>query len=138
MKNYVNNYVHSVGTYNDILDSELYRRESEAAKRDGSFCISLYWHTDGAPALKSKNRSLWPIQSFVAEMPPYLRYSFRNILLSGLWYGRKKPEMKVFQNRFIEQVKTLKDGFRLNVDGEETKFKLAVCGQAADLVAKGP
>ena len=71
-------------------------------------------------------------------MPPYLRYSFRNILLSGLWYGRKKPEMKVFQNRFIEQVKTLKDGFRLNVDGEETKFKLAVCGQAADLVAKGP
>ena len=138
MKNYVNNYVHSVGTYNDILDGELYRRESEAAKRDGSFCISLYWHTDGAPALKSKNMSLWPIQSFVAEMPPYLRYSFRNILLSGLWYGRKKPEMKVFQNRFIEQVKTLKDGFRLNVDGEETKFKLAVCGQAADLVAKGP
>ena len=82
--------------------------------------------------------SLWPIQSFVAEMPPYLRYSFRNILLSGLWYGRRKPEMKVFQDRFIEQVKTLKDGFRLNVDGEETKFKLAVCGQAVDLVAKGP
>ena len=76
--------------------------------------------------------SLWPIQSFVAEMPPYLRYSFRNILLSGLWYGQKKPEMKVFQNRFIEQVKILKDGFRF------TKFKLAVCGQAADLVAKGP
>lgn len=138
MKNYVNNYVHSVGTYNDILDGDVYRRESEAAKRDGSFCISLYWHTDGAPALKSKNMSLWPIQSFVAEMPPYLRYSFRNILFSGLWYGRKKPEMKVFQNRFIEQVKKLQDGFRLNVDGEETKFKLAVCGQAADLVAKGP
>jgi hypothetical protein len=64
--------------------------------------------------------SLWPIQSFVAEMPPNLRYSFKNILLSGLWYGRKKPEMKVFQNHFVQQVKTLQEGFQLDVDGNET------------------
>jgi hypothetical protein len=81
--------------------------------------------------------SLWPIQSFVAEMPPNLRYSFKNILLSGLWYGRKKPEMKVFQNHFVQQVKTLQEGFQLDIDGNETKFKL-VGGQTADLVAKAP
>ena len=67
-------------------------------------------------------------------MSPNLRYSFKNILLSGLWYGRKKPEMKVFQHHFVQQVKTLQEGFQLDVDGNETKFKLVVGGQAADLV----
>ena len=89
------------------MDGDVYRRQSEQAKRDGSFCISLYWHLDGAPALKSQNMSLWPIQSFVAEMPPSLRYSFKNIVLSGLWYGKKKPEMTVFQNSFVEETKVL-------------------------------
>lgn len=138
MKKYVDNYVHNEGIYSDILDGEVYRRQSQVAKADGSFCISLYWHSDGAPGLKSKNMSLWPIQSFIAEMPPHLRYSFKNILLSGLWYGMKKPEMKVFQNYFVEQVKTLQDGFWLELDGNQTKFKLVIGGQAADLVAKAP
>ncbi|CAB4038528.1 Hypothetical predicted protein [Paramuricea clavata] len=82
--------------------------------------------------------SLWPIQSFIAEMPPHLGYSFKNILVSGLWYGMKKPEMKVFQNHFVEQVKTLQDSFWLELDGNQTIFKLVIGGQAADLVAKAP
>ena len=58
MQDFVDNYVHQEGLYNDILDGVVYRRESEVAKADGSFCISLYWHLEGAPALKSKNMSL--------------------------------------------------------------------------------
>ena len=138
MQKFVDNYVHCEGVYGDILDGDIYRRQSEVAKADGSFCISLYWHLDGAPALKSKNMSLWPIQSFVAEMPPALRYSFKNIVLSGLWYGKKKPEMQVFQNHFVQQVKVLKEGFWLDIDGIQRKFKILINGQVADLVAKGP
>ena len=138
MKDYVSNYQHSEGVYRDILDGEVHRRQTVAARADGSFCVSIYWHVDGAPALKSKNMSLWPIQSFIAEMPPNLRYSFKNILLSGLWYGKQKPDMKLFQNHFIEQAKVLQEGFVVDVDGNDIKFKLVVCGQVADLVAKGP
>ena len=127
MQNYVNSFVHHQGTYKDIMDRDVYRRQSEQAKRDGSFCISLYWHLDGAPALKSQNMSLWPIQSFVAEMPPSLRYSFKNIVLSGLWYGKKKPEITVFQNSFVEETKVLAKGFQ--IDGIQRKFKVVVNGQ---------
>ncbi len=81
---------------------------------------------------------LWPIQSFVAETPPNLRYLFKNILHSGLWYGRKKPEMKVFQNHFVQEAKTLQEGFQLDVDGNEIKFKLGGGGQVVYLVEKVP
>ena len=87
--------------------------------------------------MKWKNMSLWPIQSFVAELLLNLRYSYKNILLSGLWYGKKKPNMQMFQQKFVAQVTSLSDGFC--VTGQSTpKFKLNINGQAADLVAKGP
>lgn len=89
---------------------------------------------DGAPALKSKSVSIWPIQSFVAELPLQIRYSYKNIVLSGLWFGRKKPNMGVFQRQFVQQVKELQDGFHVQGD-DKPKFKLSINGQAADLIA---
>ena len=86
--------------------------------------------------MKSKNISLWRIQSFVAELPPNLQYSYKNILLSGLWYGKKKPNMSVFQESFVVQITSLRKGFQV-ADLRET-FKVTVNGQAVDLVAKGP
>ena len=62
-------------------------------KEEGYFPITLYWHLDGAPALKSKNISVWPIQSFVVELPVNLRYSSR--ISSYLAFGmvkKKKPQ----------------------------------------------
>lgn len=136
IKHFLDNFVHTPGMYCDILDGKVYQEQSIAIKSEGCFPISLYWHTDGAPAMKSKNISLWPIQSFVAELPPNLRYSYKNILLSGLWYGKKKPNMSVFQESFVVQIISLMEGFQV-ADLRET-FKVTVNGQAADLVAKGP
>ena len=137
MKGFVDNFVHQPGMYRDILDGKVYQGQSTITKQAGYFTITLYWHLDGAPAMKSKNMSLWPIQSFVAELPLNLRYSYKNILLSGLWYGKKKPNMQMFQQKFVAQVTSLSDGFC--VTGQSTpKFKLNINGQAADLVAKGP
>ena len=137
MRNFVDNFVHQPGIYRDIMDGKVYQEHSTIIKVGGYFPITLYWHLDGAPALKSKNMSLWPIQSFVAELPLKLRYSYKNILLSGLWYGKRKPNMQVFQESFVTQVMSLSDGFL--VTGQNTpKFKLTINGQAADLVAKGP
>lgn len=136
IKHFLDNFVHTPGMYCDILDGKVYQEQSIAIKSEGCFPISLYWHTDGAPAMKSKNISLWPIQSFVAELPPNLRYSYKNILLSGLWYGKKKPNMSVFQESFAVQIISLMEGFQV-ADLRET-FKVTVNGLAADLVAKGP
>ena len=138
MKSFVNDFVHEPGVYRDVMDGRVYQEQSASIKDDGYFPITLYWHLDGAPALKSKNLSLWPIQSFVAELPLNLRYSYKNILLSGLWYGKKKPNMQVFQNSFVTQVTTLRDGFQFPDIQSTQPFKLSTNGQAADLMAKGP
>lgn len=95
------------GLYKDVCDGKVYQEQQAKAREDGSFPVTLYWHLDGAPALKSKNISLWPIQSFVAELPIPARYSFKNILLSGMWYGKQKPDMVVFQEKFVKEVVSL-------------------------------
>ena len=137
MRDFVANFVHQPGVYRDIMDGKVYQEHSNIIKESGLFPITLYWHLDGAPAMKSKNMSLWPIQSFIVELPLNLRYSYKNILLSGLWYGKKKPNMQVFQDSFVNQVATLSDGF-LFPNMCTPEFKLAPNGQATDLVAKGP
>lgn len=137
MKSFIQSYTHVPGIYKDILDGKVYQENSAELNQDGSFCISLYWHLDGAPALKSKSVSIWPIQSFVAKLLLQIRYSYKNIVLSGLWFGRKKPNMGVFQRQFVQQVKELQDGFHVQ-GNDKPKFKLSINGQAADLIAKGP
>ena len=76
-------------------------------KEDPQKLISLVYHIDGAPAVKSKSMNLWPIQCFVVELPPKLRYSFSNILVCGLSYSSKKPDLKVFQERFVNELEQL-------------------------------
>lgn len=138
MRDFVGNFVHQPGIYRDIMDGKVYQKYRAVVKKNGFFPITLYWHLDGAPAMKFKNMSLWPIQSFVFELPLNLRYSYRNILLSGLWYGKKKPNMAVFQGQFVNQVKLLGDGFQFHDMCTTPIFKLCTNGQAAHLAAKGP
>ncbi len=65
-----------------------------------------------------------------------LRYSFTNIIMSGIWYGKRKPNMEIFQKKFVEEVSQLAKGFRITVNNFELDCKLIVYGQVADLVAK--
>ena len=139
MKTFLEGYNHENGVYNDIIDGAIYQKQSAHVNEDGSFPISLYCHIDGAPALKSKSVSLWPIPSFITELPLSLKYSYKNILMSGLWFGKAKPDMNVFQAKFVEEVKSLQNGFHVDVVGSPgQKFKLMVIGQVADLMAKAP
>ena len=67
------------------MDGRVYQEQSALIKEDGSFSVTFYWHLDGAPALKSKSRSFWPIQSFVAELPLNFRYSFCCLVCGIVW-----------------------------------------------------
>ena len=71
--------------------------------------MSLTWNTDGIPVFNSSNFSIWPLQAYVNELPPHL--CAKNILLLGLWFG-KKPCMNVFLKPFVEECSWLeRDGF---------------------------
>ena len=53
--------------------------------------VCLLVNSDGVRIIVSKNRSLWPIWLCVANLPPVLRSSFRNLALACLWLGQGKP-----------------------------------------------
>ena len=68
-----------------------------ALSRDNrKLMVFLVLNTDGVKTIKSKNNSLWPIWCAVANLPPFLRSSFNNILLRGLWFGTEKPDWPDF------------------------------------------
>ena len=95
-------------TVTDVTTSALYK---QLITKQGlnSNDISLTWNTDGIPVFNSSNFSIWPLQAFVNELPPHLRA--KNILLLGLWFG-KKPSMNVFLKPFVDECSRLeRDGF---------------------------
>ena len=92
-------------TFYDICCGSVY--QSATGKDDPEKLISLVYHIDGAPAVKSKSMNLWPIQCFVFELPPELRNCFLKILVCGLSCSPKKPDLKVFQQRFLTKFQQL-------------------------------
>lgn len=81
--------------------------------------MTLIWHIDGAPTIKSKRLEIWLITALVVEL--------------GLWYGPEKPDLELFQISFTQQVSNLmRNGF--TVDG--ITFHLRVQSELADLPAK--
>ncbi|XP_068690837.1 uncharacterized protein [Montipora foliosa] len=60
---YKQDHAHGHGFYYDICCGEVY--QNTPGKDDPQKQISLVYHIDGAPAVKSKSMNLWPIQCFV-------------------------------------------------------------------------
>lgn len=135
---YKRHHVHGLGVYSDICCGDVYQRKP--GKNDPQQLISLVYHIDGAPAVKSKSVNLWPIQCFVVELPPELRYCFSNILVCGISCGPKKPDLCIFQNKFVEEIEEIQGG-QVNVTtpgGVVSVETVDLHGHLADLVAKAP
>lgn len=49
--------------------------------------------------------SIWPIQLHLNELPPKMR--FKHVILAGLWFGSREPNMHVFLKPFVDQSKLL-------------------------------
>lgn len=130
--------MHGIGVYSDICCGIVY--QEKPGKNDPCQLISLVYHIDGAPAVTSKSMNLWPIQCFVVELPPELRYSFSNVLVCGLSCGPKKPDLKIFQEKFVQEIEELQGGqIKVVASGaENTVETVDVHGHLADLVAKAP
>ena len=95
-------------TVKDVTTSALYK-ELIVKHGLGPSDMTLTWNTDGIPIFNSSNFSVWPLQASVNELPPHLRA--KNILLLGLWFG-KKPIMNVFLQPFVQECRELEsNGF---------------------------
>ncbi|KAK3931660.1 NAD kinase [Frankliniella fusca] len=78
----------------------------------------------------------YPIQVCVNEL--HFKARRENIILCGLWYGDRKPNLNTFLTPFIEELNSLHNtGFRLNEhDQYITKVHTLLC--TVDSVARAP
>ncbi len=61
---------------------------------DSPHAFSLTLNCDGVPVFKSSQYGIWPLQGMVNELPYHVRKE--NVLLFGLWFGTKKPNVNTF------------------------------------------
>lgn len=135
---YKNDHVHGHGMYYDICCGTVY--QNATGKDNPEKLISLVYHIDGAPVVKSKSMNLWPTQCFVVELSTYLRYCFSNILVCGLSCSPKKPDLKVFQQRFVTELQQLQ-GSQVQIAVDDSSIateRISLHTHLADLVAKAP
>lgn len=76
---------------------------------ENEITISLNINTDGAPLIKSRNYSMWPVLASIVELNQSSRESFKNIILLGLWLHKKKPKLNGFFSKCYEELIELKD-----------------------------
>lgn len=82
---------HTDGVISDIDDGEILKKLKK--KYPHVHVLSLSLNTDGANVFKSSKGSLWPVQLYANFLPPKLRYLKQNIILSTIYYGKKKPDI---------------------------------------------
>ncbi len=76
-----------------IFDGAMYK--SISAPNDPKLAnISVSWNVDGVPIFKSSPFHIWPLQVTINELPPNLRA--KRVILGGLWFGPRKPEVNSF------------------------------------------
>ena len=111
MENYRIEMSQTTGFLRDIQDGRVYKKFSEEnLHARGRIIFSIVASSDGAPMIKSRKYSIWPLMCFLVELPPEERYKYKNILLTGLWYGKDKPNVQLFLNNFVNELSDLSTG----------------------------
>lgn len=84
----------------DIFDGSICKK----IKNNDQKCLSLTFNSDGISLQKSNTLSLWPIQILCNFLPPELRFRRENLIISGLYYGKHKPEFLDFLTPLAEEI----------------------------------
>ncbi|XP_051175620.1 uncharacterized protein LOC127290858 [Leptopilina boulardi] len=86
----------------DVFDGQLYKNIINLSNED--LTITLSFNTDGAPIFHSSKKSFWPLQCFINELPPEIRFKYP--LLCALSIDTREPsptQMQYFMEKFVDQ-----------------------------------
>ncbi|CAF1514651.1 unnamed protein product [Didymodactylos carnosus] len=106
----------------DICFGEHYR--TQAKQRLNTLPLSI--RCDGAPLIKTSKQSLWPCFVNIVELPLPVRDYQQNIVVCALWSSKKKPNVTVFLEEMINELKyMMSHEFNLFIDSEKIKIVLS-------------
>lgn len=100
-------------TITDVYDGVLYKELCDKGILNCKDNISFIMNTDGVPVFKSSKVSIWPVYMIINELPYRKRMAKENMLLSGLWFGERKPAMCTFLKPQSESLRELETGVEL-------------------------
>eukprot|EP00731_Ephydatia_muelleri_P011483 Em0006g377a len=94
-------FTHSTkdSTISDIYDGIAYTVHSQPGgflSREYPANLSFTLSTDGVKVFKLSVSEVWPVWLVVNELPPYMRYSKKHVMLAGLWFSKDKPTMSTY------------------------------------------
>ncbi|XP_072224612.1 uncharacterized protein [Leuresthes tenuis] len=83
----------------DVMDGMIYQNLLKHGKLGGDD-LTLSWNFDEVPIFNPRF-SIWPLQFTINELPYTERE--QNVIVAGLWFGQKKPNMDTFLKPFIDE-----------------------------------
>lgn len=121
----------------DVYDGKEYRKfvNSLPADERRSY-VSAVFNTDGAPKFECSQYSIWPLYLMLNELPQQQRMN--QLLTCGLWFNKKKPDMSILLNSFVDVMNRLTEGISCTVKNEKRNLKLYVVTCCVDSVARAP
>lgn len=105
----------------DIQDGRVYQSflQIQQLRRDLRTVFLVALSCDGAPLIKSRKFSMWAVMGFLVELPPEIQYMLSSLILTGLWYGKTKPNVPVFLKSFVNELSGLNHGCEFVNDNDE-------------------
>ena len=87
------------------------------------------------PLFKSNKTSLWPVLLQVLNLPPSIRFKAENIVMCGMWYGIRNPDMKLLLNPVVKTLEDLyRDGFETQTSSGKMHMKVKLMFGVFDLL----
>lgn len=123
-------------TINDLCHGMVYKNLFNFTSLKNELTIHLLLNSDGALLIKSKKSSFWPVLASIAELPPELRSSYKNLILGAVWGGDTKPQWNKFLQNFALEMSVLKNGFYFNYKTQLILVKVKLFCLIADMPAK--
>lgn len=123
----------------DITDGKLYQWLCQKGKPlEDENSLTITFNVDGAPMWNCGRGAIWPLQYYINEIVPEERFSLKNILLAGLWFGKSAPPMSLFLTPFIKELQDLavKGIKRVNPNGNVVECPIFAINCSVDSVAK--
>ncbi|KAK3916587.1 hypothetical protein KUF71_025702 [Frankliniella fusca] len=95
----------SANNIEDIYDGRIYKEHVQRGFLSNPSNISFMWYTDGVSVFNFSNKfSIWPLYLVINELKYKQRVKKENIVLAGIWFGKRKPKANTFLEPFYTRL----------------------------------
>lgn len=123
--------------YSDAYDGLILKKILAEYKDTDVNILSLCINLDGANKFKSNFLSVWPIQLIQNYLPPSIRFLPNNIITTGLFYDKNKPDCYDYMMPLINELNDLYSRkMTITIEGTKYNFMPVITHCAVDLPAK--